>query len=419
MDDTYRIIGIVVATILIIFKAVIQYGEKAIEQLNEVTVRKNAEDGDERSKILVNIMDRPEHFVSTVEIAITVSGIAIGALVRSYAVILLAFISVLFGGLWPKKVAMKDPTQAAYKVSKCLQFFEVIFLPLSFVMNKIMNGIFFLFHIKPEDLEENVTEDEIISMVNEGQEKGVLASNEATMISNIIEFDEKEVKDIMTHRKNIVAIDCNQSIEKTLHFMLDKSYSRFPLYEEDIDNIIGILHVKDVTRCYMSPKFKNKSLKLIARKPYLIPDTQNINVLFNEMQRKKVHMAIAVDEYGQTAGLVAMEDILEEIVGNILDEYDVDEKLIMKQGKDQYMMKGLASLEEVEDVLGIEFEEQDFDTLNGLLTSLLNRIPNDGEHISVSYAGYQFEILDVKNKMIRVVRVTKEPEQMEENEERL
>ncbi|WP_310605423.1 hemolysin family protein [Anaerosporobacter sp.] len=286
--------------------------------------------------------------------------------------------------------------------------------PITFLRKKITTLILRLCGNKSEDLE-----DEIISMVNEGQEQGVLASNEAEMISNIIAFDEKEVKDIMTHRKKIVAIDCNETVEQTLRFMLDKSYSRYPLYEDDIDNIIGILHVKDVARCYMSPKFKNKPLKLIARKPYFVPDTQNINVLFSDMQLKKVHMAIAVDEYGQTAGLVAMEDILEEIVGNILDEYDIDEKLIIKQDEGQFLMKGLAGLDDIEDILGIEIQEEDFDTLNGLLTSLLNRIPNDGEHVSLSYGGYLFEILDVRNKMIRYVRVTKELEENLEDTDEL
>ncbi|HAB61130.1 MAG TPA: HlyC/CorC family transporter, partial [Lachnospiraceae bacterium] len=318
--------------------------------------------------------------------------------------------SILFGDVFPKKLALKDSNKAAYGIANVVLFFIRLVTPIAFLIEKTTNLILRLCHIKPEDLEENVTEDEIMSMVNEGQEQGVLASNEADMISNIIEFDEKEVKDIMTHRKKIVAIDCNQTVEQTLRFMLEKSYSRFPLFEDDINNIIGILHVKDVTRCYMSSKFKNKPLKLIARKPYFVPDTQNIDVLFNDMQLKKIHMAIAVDEYGQTAGLVAMEDILEEIVGNILDEYDEDEKLIIKQGEGRYLMKGLASLDDIEDTLGIEIEEEDFDTLNGLLTSLLNRIPSEGEHISVSYAGYLFEILDVKYKMIRFVRVTKELE---------
>ncbi|MBS5934022.1 MAG: HlyC/CorC family transporter [Clostridiales bacterium] len=438
MEDGYPILGIVVVLLLLVLKAIISYGARAIEHINEVTVRKRAEDGDEKSKVLLGFIEKPDKYMNAVEVILTTSSVLVGYICAgdiAYTfrdigfpeqfglpieitkeawtvafVFLVLFISILFGDVFPKKLALKDSNKAAYGIANVVLFFIRLVTPIAFLIEKTTNLILRLCHIKPEDLEENVTEDEIMSMVNEGQEQGVLASNEAEMISNIIEFDEKEVKDIMTHRKKIVAIDCNQTVEQTLRFMLEKSYSRFPLFEDDINNIIGILHVKDVTRCYMSSKFKNKPLKLIARKPYFVPDTQNIDVLFNDMQLKKIHMAIAVDEYGQTAGLVAMEDILEEIVGNILDEYDEDEKLIIKQGEGRYLMKGLASLDDIEDTLGIEIEEEDFDTLNGLLTSLLNRIPSEGEHISVSYAGYLFEILDVKYKMIRFVRVTKELE---------
>lgn len=420
MDDGYPILGIVIVLLLLLLKAVISYGAKAIEQINEVAVRRKSEEGDEKSRILLKLIEQPDGYVYAVEVILTTTSLLVGYICandyvriashRVGLVFIVLFLSILLGDVLPKKLAMKNSTEVAYRTIYLVLFFVRLVTPIAYLIVKTTNLILRLCHIKPEDLEENITEDEIISMVNEGQEQGVLASNEAEMISNIIEFDEKEVKDIMTHRKKIVAIDCNQSIEQTLRFMLDKNYSRFPMYEDDIDNIIGILHVKDVTRCYMSPKFKNKSLKLIARKPYFVPDTQNIDVLFHDMQLKKVHMAIAVDEYGQTAGLVAMEDILEEIVGNILDEYDVDEKFIIKQGEGQYLIRGLASLDDIEDTLGIEIEEEDFDTLNGLLTSLLNRIPNEGEHISISYCGYLFEILDVKNKMIRYVRVTKELE---------
>lgn len=438
MGDGYPILGIVVVLLLLLLKAIISYGAKAIEQINEVTVRKKAEDGDVKSKVLLGFIDKPDSYMNAIEVILTTTSVLVGYIcagdfskaIRNVKfqehlgmsdgiarivwtaifVFVVLFISILFGSVFPKKLALKNSEKAAYKATNFVLFCIRFVTPLAFLIEKTTNLILRLCHVKPEDLEENVTEDGIISMVNEGQEQGVIASNEAEMISNIIEFDEKEVKDIMTHRKKIVAIDSNQTVEQTLRFMLDKSYSRFPLYEDDIDNIIGILHVKDVTRCYMSPKFKNKPLKRIARKPYFVPDTQNIDVLFNDMQLKKIHMAIAVDEYGQTAGLVAMEDILEEIVGNILDEYDVDEKLIIKQGEGRYLMKGLAGLDDIEDTLGIEFEEEDFDTLNGLLTSILNRIPSEGEHLSISYEGYLFEILDVKNKMIRYVRVTKEIE---------
>ena len=255
--------------------------------------------------------------------------------------------------------------------------------------------------------EENITEEEIINLVSEGHEQGVLEASEMEMIHNIFEMDDKEVEDIMTHRKNIVAIDVNTDVESAAHFMLEEKYSRYPVYEEDIDNIIGILHLRDVMRVVMN-KEDRRPIREIMRKPYYVPDTKGINSLFKEMQQKKMHMAVVVDEYGQTSGIVAMEDILEEIVGNILDEYDVDENFITQVAPDTYIMKGMTPLGDIEDVLDIHFEEDDYGTLNGLLISELEHIPEDGETASVNLQGFIFQVLSVKDKMISEVRVTRD-----------
>jgi putative hemolysin len=190
--------------------------------------------------------------------------------------------------------------------------------------------------------------------------------------------------------------------------MLKESYSRYPLYEEEKDNIVGVLHLRDVTATYVSGEYKEKTLKEIARTPYFVPDTQSADTLFDEMQKKKIHMAIAVDEYGQMAGIVAMEDILEEIVGNIFDEYDIDERMILRQGANRYIMKGMTPMEEVEEALGIELEQDDFDTLNGWLISMLGHLPKDKEKAVISAGGCRFQIIDAKNNMIRNVKVVKE-----------
>lgn len=260
---------------------------------------------------------------------------------------------------------------------------------------------------------ENVTEEEIINLVSEGHEQGVLEASEMEMIHNIFEMDDKEVEDIMTHRKNIVAIDVDTDVEYAAHFMLEEKYSRYPVYEGDIDNIIGILHLRDVMRVVMN-KEDMRPIREIMRKPYYVPDTKSINSLFKEMQQKKMHMAVVVDEYGQTSGIVAMEDILEEIVGNILDEYDVDENFITQTGPDTYIMKGLTPLSDIEDVLDIHFEEDDYDTLNGLIISELEHIPEDGETANVCLQGFEFQVLSVKDKMISEVRVKRREEEMME-----
>lgn len=265
--------------------------------------------------------------------------------------------------------------------------------------------------------QEKVTEEEIISMVNEGHEKGVLEANEAEMIHNIFEYGDKDACDIMTHRKNIVGIDQRTKLGDALSFMLNQTYSRFPVFEENIDNIVGFLHFKDAVRYNMDESFREQpigSIKGLLRPARFIPETRNINDLLCSMQKMKTHFVIVVDEYGQTAGLVTMEDIIEEIVGNIQDEYDVEEEDIIEQADESFLIRGVAPLSEVEETLGISFEEEDIETLNGLLISILDRIPSEDEHIVINHKGYRFEVLQIENKVIQKVRVSKLPREEEE-----
>ena len=265
--------------------------------------------------------------------------------------------------------------------------------------------------MKKPSKDDDVTEEEIISMVNEGHEQGVLLASEAEMIHNIFEFG-----DIMTHRKNLIAIDGNLSYNDAVSFIIENSKSRYPVYLNDIDNIIGVLHIKDAFAFAQKNEVFRTSIKDIPgliRDVDFVPETLNINRLFKMMQAKKSHMVIVVDEYGQTSGAVAMEDILEEIVGNIEDEHDEEEQLIRKNPDGSYLMNGSASLSDVIEVLHLPIDEDAFDTLNGLLVSLLDKIPSDGEKAEVHAYGYVFSILKVENKMIHEVRVQKSKEKEE------
>ena len=256
---------------------------------------------------------------------------------------------------------------------------------------------------------DKVTEEEIISMVNEGQETGVLHANEVEMIQNIFEFTDKEAKDIMTHRSNICALDGTMDLQHALDRVLGEPYSRFPVYLDDIDNIIGILHIKEIMAFSRKDDYLNwqiKDIEGLFSKSEFIPETRKISDLFQKMQAKKAHMVIVVDEYGQTSGLVALEDILEEIVGNIFDEHDKERQLITKQPDGSFLMHGMASFDDVMDLLEMETEEE-YDTLNGFLTSLIDRIPGDGETFSIEHDGYQFQVTKVENKMIQEVLVRK------------
>ncbi len=447
MEDgnPWYLMGIIL--VLIVIQAIIASAKKALESINETSIRKASEDDktlEKKMKRVLHFLDQEEKYISTTQFVTCTVNIMIGALyfaplfkyaqaavnklgvqnhkeiailitIILFAIVLLLIV-VLFSSVIPIKLAILNPEKIALSTSGILQCFHLILRPFIFLLENISKVFFWILRVNPEDLEDNVTEDEIISIVNEGFEQGVLEDNEVEMISNIIELDDKEVRDVMTNRRKVVSISSDMSLEEALKFMINERYSRFPIYEEERDNIVGILHFKDVTQHYIAGEDGKVSLKDIARAPYFVPDTQSVDTLFNDMQLKKIHMAIAVDEYGQMAGVVALEDILEEIVGNILDEYDEDERLILKQGNNRYIMRGMAPLDEVEEVLDIDMqrEEYDFDTLNGFLISLIGHLPGNDERPVVHYEGYRFHILDAKNNMIRTVRVVKEQEATKE-----
>ena len=253
-------------------------------------------------------------------------------------------------------------------------------------------------------------------MVNEGHEKGLLEANETELIHNIFEYGDKEAGDIMTHRKNIVAVDGTMKLKDALNYMLDQNYSRFPVYEENIDNIIGFLHFKDAVKANRDPKEQEKMIRElpnILRPARFIPETRNISDLLRTMQKQKLHFVIVVDEYGQTAGLVTMEDIIEEIVGNIQDEYDMEEEDIVELPDHSFIIRGVTPLEDVEEALGVSFGEDEIETLNGFLISILDRIPADDEHIVINHSGYRFAVQSIQNKVIQKVHVSKLPESTE------
>lgn len=349
---------------------------------------------------------------------ISEEAITIGAFILT--MFLLLYIILTFGVLLPKKLAARVYEKWSYACITPVYYITLILKPLTGLVSVTVKGILLLLGIRDNQDENDVTEEEIINMVNEGHEQGVIQASEAEMISNIFEYGDKETRDIMTYRKKIVALDGAISLKEAVDFMLNERYSRYPVYEENIDHIIGILHLKDACRIHAEGWDSNipvKELRDLLREVYFVPQTKNIDELFQEMQSQKLQMVIVVDEYGQTDGLVAMEDILEEIVGNIMDEYDEDKEYIEDKGNDEYIMEGKTPLEELEERFGIDFEDEEFATLNGFLISRLDRIPEPDEDFDVDYAGYHFKILSVENKMITSVLVTKLPEEEEGGEE--
>lgn len=452
MQD-YPIAGIIIILGLLVIHALACAAETAFNTVSGSAVRKRAAEGEKRGERLAGLLDRRKRCTTVLDFLRTITvflcGITYAALVRGkiapgliklflryrHSEVWTALCVVLLTAvlLWlvelltiklPKKLAYRCAERFSFRICGFVSVFVVLFAPMAYLTECAAGGLTALFGMGSDAAEENVTEEEIISIVTEGQELGLLEAEEAEMITNVMDFDEKTARDIMTRRKKIIGVREEMSIEEALEFCLSESHSRFPVYRESIDDIVGILHLKDLTMYYMEYRnepevLKSTSLAEVASEPYFVPDTQNINVLLRDMQRKKKHMAIVVDEYGQTAGVVAMEDMLEEIVGDIQDEYDEEEQAVLPQGDGIWLVRGFIPLDELGEILNLDFTEEAADTLNGFLISRLDRIPSEEEteYPLVTENGYCYEIMKVKEKLIDLVRVTAVPQESAAPEE--
>ena len=263
-------------------------------------------------------------------------------------------------------------------------------------------------------------EENILSMVNESHEQGYIEASEAEMISNIFEFGDKQAQDIMTDRSNITAIEAEMTLNDAMNFMLNESNSRFPVYKENLDHIIGIIYLKDAFRIARNRSLLDKPIEEVEgllRSAHFIPETRNIDDLFKTMRATKLQMVMVIDEYGQTSGLIALEDILEEIVGNIMDEYDEDEGHIEQKANNKFIIDGMTPLEELEERFQISFGEVPVETINGFLISKMERIPTEKDRFSITVDGYMFKVIEVENKMIKKVVVAKQQSDINKKDE--
>ena len=422
--------GLLILLLLLWLNGIFYGFSAAVRNISESDTQKRADEGDENAKKLLALIDKPAQFVNAIPLIVMASGICFGTflvpwvvdafhpyikhtpalvLVLAVGVILLAGLGILTF----RRVGTYHPVKYAYRYLKLVNFWVMVLNPVTVFITWIARLAAVPFGVEIDRKETAVTEEEIISIVDEAHEQGVIEENEAEMIQNIISFNETEAHDIMTHRKNVVAFDEEVLLKNMIDTMLEEGNSRYPVYEENIDNIKGIVHYKDALK-FMTQnpwaKFKPlKELPGIIREAALIPETRGIGDLFHTMQAKKIHMAVVVDEYGQTAGIVTMEDILEEIVGDILDEYDEDEITIRAQKDNSLIIDGLAYLEDVAEKLDVDFGDVEFETLNGYLTSILGHIPTKKDiDTTIKANGYCFTILSIGNKTIGKVRAEKD-----------
>lgn len=422
----------------------------ALNGLNEKeTERKAEEEGDKTSILLTRMIGSPSIYINTVQLILTFINLCMGGLyLRAFGgwmedlflriadriggvplwvqtfftvsaaaltVLLLLYALLVFGVMIPRKIVSRQPDRWAARLVRPVSAAIALLRPVTWLFHATAKLILRILGLKPDEDSLDVTEEEIISMVNEGHEQGVIQTSEAEMITNIFEFGDKRAEDIMVNRNHIVAIDCETTFKVAVSFMLNGRNSRYPVYRENIDHIIGILHMKDALRrqALIDPESKIGDIPGLLREARFIPETRNVDSLFKTMQSTKCQMVIVLDEYGQTAGMISMEDILEEIVGNIMDEYDTDESYIHQKSRDEFIIEGKTPLEELEERFGIDFGETEFETLNGYLIALLEHIPEPDEQFETRIGGYQFKVLSVAGRMIRSVLVTRLPEEPE------
>lgn len=445
MDDPGSLIfSIVLLFVLILVNAFFAMSEMAIVSLNDNMIDKLAEEGHKKAKKIKKLTENPSNFLSTIQIGVTLAGFLTSAsasttfaemltnavlsinpslekfddVISGVSVvvitIIMSYFSLVLGELAPKRMAMQKPEAIAYKVVGALLVVKKVCSPFVKVLSLSTNGVVRLLGFDPNANEEVVTEEEIRMMVDVGQEKGVIEDHQKEMINNIFEFDDIDVTEIMTHRTDMVAVEDTDTLEEVVRLSIENGYSRIPVFHEDQDNIVGIIYIKDLLKYVSKALPKTQSPTDVMRPAHYVPFSKNCGELFTEMTDKRVQMAVVVDEYGGTAGIVTMEDLVEAIMGNIRDEYDDEEEEIVEESENIFTVDGIAYIEEVNELVGDIIPEGDYDTLGGFIISQLGFLPKDGDMNEVVFENIKFTILNVEERRIGKVRVEITPVEDEE-----
>lgn len=418
--------------ILILLNAYFAATEIAFISLNDAKIEKQAKDGNKKAKQIQKMLKNPSKFLATIQIGITLAGFLSSAFASDafagmlapvlnewmpfisiatwqnisivIITIILSFFTLVFGELVPKRLAMKYYEKISFATIGVIKGISVVTAPFVKLLTWSTNLVSKIFGVGEQE-DEIVTEEEIKMMVNQGEEKGSIEENEKELINNVFEFNDIIASEIMTYRTDIYAIEINEDVYEILDEIDEYKYSRIPVYEETIDDIKGILFLKDILKLVSTRKeFK---IADIMRDAYFVPESKPIDEIFAELQANKMQMAIVVDEYGGTAGLLTMEDILEELVGNIFDEYDDVEVEYKRLDDNTYLIDGSVSLYEMKKILDIELPEGDYETLSGYLIEKLGRLPEENEHPVIEDEHLTYKIEEYEDRRIKWVKVCK------------
>jgi len=433
------IVDLLVVFFFIFVNAFFAGTEMAVISLNDTKMRKLAEDGDKNAKRILKFLDNPGNFLATIQVGVTLAGFLSSAFAANnfadklaglidpsrtmgwveplctvLITIVLSYFSLILGELVPKRVAQNYPEKWSFAAYSIVRGFGIIMRPFVKFLTASTNVLLRLFRIDPNDNDKEVTEEEIRMMVDVGSESGNIEDTEKEMIDNVFEFNDKEVSEIMTHRKKIVGIPDDVTYKDVMKVATEERFSRIPVYRENIDDIIGILHIKDL----LGVTDETFNLTEIMREPLIVHESRKISSLFNEMKTCGMQMAVIVDEYGGTMGICTIEDIIEELVGSITDEFDDEEKQnLIKLSNGDLIVAGDTTLSDLENILDIEFDDDEYDTIAGLVIKQLDRVPEEREKPVITYKNLSIKVLYVEDRWISRVLIHVIPEEKPEKEE--
>ena len=403
----------------------------AIVSVNKSKIHRLSEEGNKKAKLVEKLLDQPTNFLSTIQVAITLAGFfnsasAATGISKSFAdvlknwsvpyadtiavvliTILISFITLIFGELVPKRIALQKAESYSMFCAKPILVISKIASPFIKILSWSTKFILRIFGMADENVEESLSREEIRSMVESGQENGVFNEIETDMITNIFEFDDSLALNVMTPRTDVYCIDINDALSDNIDQMMTMQYTRIPVYDDSIDNIIGILNMKDFAIEARKVGFDNVDIKKLLRKPYFVLETKNIDDLFRELQKDHQHIAILVDEYGGFSGIITVEDLIEEIMGDIEDEYDHDdEPKLQKIDNNNYIVDGNYLLDDLDDELDLKLSNNNHDTIGGFVLHLLGEIPEENQQRTVKYENLTFLIISVKGNRVTKIKLT-------------
>jgi len=415
MDTVYLIVTLVAMAILLLLGSIMSASETALTSANKLRLQYLSEKGNRRAKTASDVSSDTDRLLSALLIGLNIVVIVSTSLATAFFIklfgnsgvlisaIVWTIITLVFGDIIPKTVAAKIPVRSSLRLARFVKILIILLTPFTWIFKKIGNATIYPIIKKLKEDEPSVTEEDIKSLASLGEREGVIEEMEKEIIHNVLEFTDSVVHEVMVPRVDMIGVDKNAATADVINTIKESGHSRIPVFEDDIDNIIGVIYAKDIL--IYAKEGKELKITEIMRPVHFVPETKKIVELLAEMQKLKVHIAVALDEYGGTSGLVTVEDLLEEIVGEIQDEYDQELPKIVKIDENNFLIRGGAGIEEVIEETGLPVSQGEFDTMGGFIFSYIGRVPKQGEEIKIN--DYKITVTSVISKRIAQVKLTK------------